>query len=212
MANPKEEKPVLHTKKHIARLERERRQTRLILYAFIGILVVVAGLITYSILYTKYLQAKEPVAKVGNVNIALGEWQARVQLERANLENEYNYYQQYAQFGLDVSSQLQSIQTQLGDPTKLGQTVLDNMIDEELIRQEAAKRGITVSKSEVDAAIQSAFQYYPGGSPTPTITPTAVTLPTLSPQTLALVTITPTSIKVINKVTINIFSKLPKSA
>ncbi len=32
MANPREEKPVLHTKKHLARLERERRQTNIILY------------------------------------------------------------------------------------------------------------------------------------------------------------------------------------
>ncbi len=43
----------------------------------------------------------------------------------------------------------------------MGQTVLDQMIDEELIRQEAAKRGITASKAEVDQAIQASYQYYP---------------------------------------------------
>ena len=43
MPNPREEKPVLHTKKHLARLERERRQTNIILFTFIGLLVIVAG-------------------------------------------------------------------------------------------------------------------------------------------------------------------------
>ena len=65
------------------------------------------------------------------------------------------------------------------------------MIDDELACQEAAKRGITVSEAEVDQAIQSAYSFYPNGSPTPTITPTGVSFPTLSPDTLAFVTLTP---------------------
>ena len=193
MPNPREEKPVLHTKKHLARLERERRQTNIILFTFIGILVIVAGLIGYAILYNTYLQAREPVAKVGNVNITVGEWQARVRLQTQNLQNQYAMYTQYGQmFGMDYSAQEQQIQSQLNDPTSLGQSVLDQLTDEELIRQEAAKLGITASQSEVDASIQADHNFYPNGSPTPTITPTDVTLSTLSPQTLALVTITPT--------------------
>ena len=193
MANPREEKPVLHTKKHLARLEREQRQTRIVLYTFIGILVIVAGLIAYAVLYNNYFQYSQPVAKIGNTTLTVGEWQARVRLQRGNLQSQYAMYQQYSQmFGMDLSQQLQQIQSQISDPTTLGQSVLDQMISEELVRQESAKRGITVSAAEVDAAIQSSYSFYPNGSPTPTITPTSVTLPTLSPQTLALVTITPT--------------------
>ena len=193
MPNPREEKPVLHTKKHLARLERERRQTNIILFTFIGLLVIVAGLIGYAVLYSTYLQARQPVAKVGNVNVTVSEWQARVRLQTQNLQNQYAMYQQYGQmFGMDYSQQEQQIQDQLNDPTSLGQSVLDQLTDEELIRQEAAKLGITVSKSEVDASIQGNYNFYPNGSPTPTITPTNVAFPTLSPQTLALVTITPT--------------------
>jgi len=193
MANPREEKPVLHTKKHLARLERERRQTNIIMYSFIGLLVIVAGLIGYAILYNDYFQARQPVAKIGNVNITVSEWQARVRLQTQSLQNQYALYQQYGQmFGMDYSQELQQIQSQINDPTSLGESVLDQMIDEELVRQEAAKRGIAVSKAEVDAAIQGSYSFYPNGSPTPTITPTAATFPTLSPQTLALVTITPT--------------------
>jgi parvulin-like peptidyl-prolyl isomerase len=193
MANPRENKPVLHTKKHIARLEREQLQTRIILFSFIGILVIAVGLIVYGYLDVKYFQALQPVAKVGNVNIPIGEWQARVRMQRGQLINQLQLYQQYTQyFGMDLSAQEQQVTLQLNDSTTLGQNVLDQMVNEELIRQEAAKRGITASKQEVDDAIQSAYQYYPNGSPTPTITPTPVNFPTLSPDTLKLVTITPT--------------------
>lgn len=193
MANPRENKPVLHTKKHIARLERERMQTRIILFSFIGLLVIVIGLLAYGYLDLNYLQSRRAIAKVGDVNITIGEWQARVRLERSRLINLDTQYQQYAQlFGIDTSSQVLQIENQLNSPTTLGQSVLDQMIDEELIRQESAKRGITASAEEIDRAIQSSYNYFPNGTPTPTITPTSVTFPTLSPDTLALVTITPT--------------------
>jgi parvulin-like peptidyl-prolyl isomerase len=70
--------------------------------------------------------------------------------------------------------------------------VLNQMIDEELVRQEATKRAITASTQEVDEAIQASYEYFPKGSPTPSITPSPVSPPTLSPETLKLVTITPT--------------------
>lgn len=193
MANPRENKPVLHTKKHIARQEREKFQTRLILFSFIGIVVIIVGLVVYGYLDVNYFQARRPVAKVGNVSIPVAEWQARVRMERGRLIGLLKQYQQYSQyFGMDLTSQEQQVSAQLDSPTTLGKTVIDQMIDEELIRQEAAKRGITASKAEVDEAIQASYQFYPKGTPTPTITPTPVKFPTLSPDTLALVTITPT--------------------
>ena len=44
----------------------------------------------------------------------------------------------------------------------------------------------------MEQEIQSQFNFYPNGSPTPTVTPTEVVYPTLMPNTLALVTLTPT--------------------
>lgn len=191
MARDRGEKPVVHTKKHLARLERERRQTRILLYSFIGIVIIVLGLVIYGYLDVTVFQLRQPVAKVGDTTITTAEFQARVRLERTRLLNIYMQYSQLSQLGLDVTSQLQQIQNTLNDSTTLGQNVLDQMINEEIIRQEAAKRGITISQQELEEAIQAAYRYYPNGTPTPTVTPTEITYPTLSPASLALVTATP---------------------
>jgi parvulin-like peptidyl-prolyl isomerase len=191
MARDRGEKPVVHTKKHLARLERERRQTRILLYSFIGIVIIVLGLVIYGYLDMTVFQLRQPVAKIGDTVITTGEFQARVRLERTRLLNVYMQYSQLSKLGLDVTTQLQQIQNTLNDNTTLGQNVLDQMINEEIIRQEAAKRGITVSDQELEEAIQAAYRYYPNGTPTPTITPTEITYPTLSPASLTLVTATP---------------------
>jgi parvulin-like peptidyl-prolyl isomerase len=191
MPDNRGEKPVVHTKKHIARLERERRQTRLILFSFIGILVIAVGLLVYGYLDISYLQLQKPVATVGDVKITTKEFQTRVKIQREGLINQMEQYSIYQQYGLDVSAQLQQMQSQLDDTASLGQSVLDSMIDEELIRQEAAKRGITVSDAEVEDAIRASQGYYPDGTPTPSVTPTEVILPTDSPDILKY--LTPTS-------------------
>lgn len=193
MPSERGKKPVVHTKKHLARLERERRQTRLILFTFIGILVITVGLLVYGYLDQTYFQFQQPVAKVGNVEISTRDFQTRVRLQRNSLINTYYQYAQFGQmFGMDISSQLQQIQSQLDNSQSLGLSILNQMIDEELIRQEAAKRGITVSDAQVEDAIRAAYSYFPNGSPTPTVTPTQVTEPTLSNDILKYVTATPT--------------------
>lgn len=177
--------PKAVTKKHIARLERERQQVRLIRTIAIGGIVLVALLLVYGYLNLNYLQLREPVAEVNGEVIATGEWQERVQLQRINLLNQYQeavFYQQ--NFGLDTAQQQQQIQFALQVPETLGQQVLDQMVDEALIRQEAEKRGITIPKEEVDKAVEAAYGFFPNGTPTPTITPTEFSLPTLSAKQL----------------------------
>ncbi|GAB4541041.1 MAG: hypothetical protein Fur002_08760 [Anaerolineales bacterium] len=190
--------PVMH-KKHIARLERERQQSRLILYSFIFIVVAVIGLIGYALIDQTYLQLKRPVAKIGETKISVENFQARVRLYRQQLLGQYNIYYQYQQFGLNVQSQLDQISSLLNAPEEIGQTVLDQMVNEELIRQEAAKRGITASPQKVEEAIQSQFNYFPNGSPTPTVTPTENPLlampsatPSLTPEVPYTATAAPT--------------------
>lgn len=187
-------KPKVQSKKHIARLERERRQVRLIKFIAIGVVVAVILIVAYGYVDMVYLQGLQPVAEVNGDKITTKEFQARVSLQRNQLLNQYVRYLQYQQvFGLDVNSQLEEIQTSLDTPVSVGQQVLDTMINEILIRQEAERRGISVTSKEVEQFTRSQFGFYPDGTPTPTITPTEVIVnyPTLSAEQLELVTVTP---------------------
>jgi peptidyl-prolyl cis-trans isomerase D len=187
-------KPKVQSKKHIARLERERRQVRLIKFIAIGVVVAVILIIAYGYVDMVYLQGLQPVAEVNGDKITTKEFQARVSLQRNQLLNQYVRYLQYQQaFGLDVNSQLEEIQTSLDTPVSVGQQILDTMINEILIRQEAERRDISVTNEEVEQFTRSQFGFYPDGTPTPTITPTEVIVnyPTLSTEQLELVTVTP---------------------
>jgi len=190
MDNESGKKPGLH-KKHVARLERERQQSRMILYVFIGIIAAVVLLLGYGYLDIKYLQLQRPVAKVGETEILAKQFEAHVRLQRQQLLGQYNTFKQYEQFGMDVQSQLSQIQSQLSAPENIGQTVLDQLINDELIRQEAKKRGIVIDKAELDKMVEGAFRYYPDGSPTPSPTPTEFTLPDAPAEAFKVVTKTP---------------------
>src|SRR6185295_2365381 len=187
--------PRVVSKKHIARLERERRQVNLIRVIAIAGIVIVAGLLLYGYLKLNVLLFREPVAEVNGVKITTGEWQERVRFQRVQMLNVYNQYSFYQQnFGVDYSQQMQQIVSQLSSPEVIGQQALDQMVDDILIKQEAKKRGITVTEAEIEESVRGNFGFYPDGTPTPTITPTDVTLPTMSSQQLTLYppTLTPT--------------------
>ena len=182
------------SKKHIARLQKERQQIRTIMYVTISIVVLVVILIGYGILSQTVLRGRQPVARVGGESITTKSFEAHVRLTRQQMISQYQQYIQFAQmFGLDpntdstIGNTLQQIQLQLDDTASLGESVLNQMVDNVIIRQEAEKRGIIISAEEVDKAIQDAFGYFPDGTPTPTIVPTSIIFPTLNATEKALV-------------------------
>src|SRR4030042_1927742 len=70
---------------------------------------------------------------------------------------------------------LDQLKAQL-EPTTMGEQTLGRMIQEVLIRQEAARRGITASEDEITKRIQEDFGYIEGGP-----TATSTLFPTLAP-------------------------------
>jgi parvulin-like peptidyl-prolyl isomerase len=187
-------------RKHVAHLEVVRRQDRAIRIGAIIIALLVIGIVSYGILSnTVFLQYRQ-VASVNGDVIRVSEFQKQVKLYRLELINRFQQYYQFAQmFGVqdplndpNFGGALQQIYSQLNVPENAGQQVLDLLINDRLIRQEAARRGITVSAEDVDKALQEGLGYYASGTPTPTLTATPFELPALNPTQLALVTITPT--------------------
>jgi peptidyl-prolyl cis-trans isomerase D len=197
---PDEEVKKIVTKKHLARLEREQIQRRYLITGVTIALVLVVGVIIYGILDQMIFQYQKTVATVGTDKITQGDFQTRVRYARWQLVQQYSRTEQMAQMFGGLSSgngsyfqnSLKQIQSQLDNASVLGDNILDAMIDERVIEQEAAIQGITVTDKEVDDAIQEAFGFYANGTPTPQSTRALAPTSTLSAVQLAIITITPT--------------------
>ena len=111
--------------------------------------------------------ARMPVAVVNGQEISTATFQARVSLAQWNLTNQYFNLQQILQtLGDDPAtlaayqSQLADISQQLANPLFVGSSILDLLIEEELLAQEAARRGIEVSEEEVDKSIEEGLGFF----------------------------------------------------
>lgn len=189
MANEKPTKAI--SKKHLARVERERRQAKLITIFSIAIIAAVIGLIGYGILNETVLVNRRPILTVNGEEITVREFKVRVKAQRQQMIDMYmQYYQLYMMFGMDPTQDqsLNSLAAQIEDTTQLGTDVFTAMLENALIRQYAEANGIVVTDEEIDEAIRVAFEYYPDGTPVPTPTSTLPAYSTLSPEQLALMT------------------------
>ena len=188
------------TKKEIRLSKKVQRQRQMILIAVAIVGFVIVVLLAFGF-YQEYMaKPAEPVAVVGDVPIRTDAYQKMVRYYRSNLKNQLALLQEQlarldpndesTQFMSQYYQQnIEELQNQIMDSQTLGQQALDDMIDDESIRQEAARRGIVVTPEEVQLEIETQFGYE-RNPPTPTPTPitTTVTItptPTVAPMTLA---------------------------
>jgi parvulin-like peptidyl-prolyl isomerase len=188
-----ENKPKPTTKKHEARLAREKRQKRLVTGIVGGVLVVVIVLVAYGILYNEVFKKNQAVAKVGNTKITVEQFVKRVQYERLSYVESFTQYAASGYASL-FQSYLLEMQNTLDNYVQFGSDVLDKMIDEAVLSAKAKELGITITDEEIEKELERGFGFFPNGTPTPTATVEVVYLPTstLSAEQLAIVTITPT--------------------
>jgi parvulin-like peptidyl-prolyl isomerase len=184
-------------RKQQVRRAREQRQERVLFLALGGVVALIVLVLGIGYYQENIGKLNNPIATVNGTSVTVRDYQINLRYQDGSLMSQLNSAQSnLSQIGTDPSTQfLKSyFQQQLSDVvTKiltLPQTELDTMIDDTLIRQEAAKRGITVSADEIDQEIERQFGYQ-RATPTPTAgpspTPTETGTPTLTP------TITPTS-------------------
>ncbi len=157
--------PNIKTKKHIAREKREQKMTRqvIILASIVGL--VILGLVLYGAISQFIIRPRTTVAEVGEKTITVRDFEKQVQYSRVQLLNQvytyYSYYQQFPDFGASFLEYAQSLASELMQTEKLGGDVLDEMINDIIIREEAAERGITVSEEEIDEALYDASVFIP---------------------------------------------------
>ncbi|HEX9019593.1 MAG TPA: peptidylprolyl isomerase [Anaerolineaceae bacterium] len=156
------------TKKHLARLERERMQQRYLVIGTVVVLVLVVGLVIYGVLDQTILKSLRPVAKAGNTTITASAFQKEVKFTRFQYIDQLRQMTSNQIFLQFYGSYIQQIYTQLQSSNTLGQQVINSMVEDAIVQQEAKKRNITVSDAEVNTAFQAAFGYFPNGTQTPT--------------------------------------------
>jgi len=191
------------TKKHLARAERDRILRRWLLTASALVAALVLGLIAYGWAEQKLINPGRAVAEVNGEAISARHLKARTELAKESLLAQGSQIQELitafggeATFTSSLQQQLEQIASLLQDEASLQRSVLDTLVEETLIRQEANRRGIVVSEEDVTKAIEAAFGFYPNGTPTPlpTSTPRATftPAPTLTPTAGPSPTVTPT--------------------
>ena len=160
---------------------------KLIVLAF-GILVVLILGVGY--VRESFLRGRETVAEVHGQTITLNDVVERARPRSKIFDDQIRLYT--AQGLSQQTPQLISQKNQLPD------TTLDQMIEEIIVKREAASRGIEVTDSEVEAKLQEILaeqdalsQPAPTSTPTPLVTssPTATLSPSVTPS--ATVTSTP---------------------
>ena len=171
------------TRKQIARSKKARREQRMIIIGLTVVSVVIAVVLGLGLYQEYVVKPASPVAVVDGVPIRTDTYQkmvgyrrflilnyiANLQAQKAQLDptNESSQFlAQYLQQGIDEA------QTQM---ITVDMQVLDDLIDEELIRQEAAKNGLSVTEQEINDAIQREVARGAGFVTAPDATATAAT-------------------------------------
>jgi parvulin-like peptidyl-prolyl isomerase len=168
----------------LSRREREERYRR---WLYIGagvVLALVVALAAAGLYQSLVVAPASPVATVNGVPIRTDTYQRWVQYRRYDLRTSLarirsqlaqldpNNADQQTLYAM-LSQQQQELQNRA---MSLTMTTLDELIDAELIRQEAARRGLTVTPEEVSTEIEHLFGYNLS-QPSPVPTPITATAP-----------------------------------
>jgi len=202
MAKQSRKQEVGLTRKQVSLSRRDQQARTRLLIGIVVVSVVVLGVIAAGLLTELVFKPSAPIAVVNGTKITTAQYQKLVRYQR----NSYSNYLRTLgneKAGIDANDQKNAFMIQYYDQMitqaqteyeGLGQSVLEQMIEDKLIRQGAAQEGVAVTEDDVDQQIEKIFGYQrtpptPTTVPTPapaqegTPTPTIEPLPTSTPVT-----------------------------
>jgi parvulin-like peptidyl-prolyl isomerase len=179
--------------KPVSRKQRSRREKELLYrrWLIIGASVVLGAAVVvlgWGIVQEYVLKPRRPVAVVHGDAIPLDDYQRLVQYRRLVYQSNLNQMQaELVQLDAEDESKSfirqiyeQQVQTYQNLLMGVGANTLEEMIQDRVIRQEAARRGIVVTPDEVQVDIEEQFDYL-RNPPTPA--PTLEPVPTIALST-----------------------------
>lgn len=164
------------SRRQLSKWEREQHQQRLLYLGGAALVLVLVLIFGFGLLYDNVLRANETVAQVGSQNITAGQLLDEVRPEARAIDA------QAKQIGGGASA---ANLNQYVDQQKrqLPDQAMNDLLDATIVQQEADRRGITVSQSEIDDRMQQvAASYQAASNPTPTAEASASASPSPSPS------------------------------
>ncbi len=156
------------TRRQSARRAQEMLLERKMIWGAVALGVIIVLVLGYGLVKQLIIDERQPVMQVGTTNIPAGQYQRRVKYERALVRATINTYNNYitqfsqmdpenaASFTQQFESEIANLQNQLRPELAVlfGSDVLDKMAEEELVRQEAAARGIVITPAQMEETIR----------------------------------------------------------
>ena len=168
-----------------SRWQREQQQQRMLYLAVAALVVLVAAIFAGGLIFDNVVRANKVVAQIGPDSITDAQLLDEVKSQARVIDAQAKSLGGGAA-GANITSYVDQQKRSLPD------SVLNQMIDDRIIQQEAARRGISVSPSDVDdKERQSIADYKAATSPTPEPSPTAEASPTSEAGGAALTSATP---------------------
>ncbi len=165
------------TEKKLTRRQRSRRDKdaqvkRTLIWIAVAVGALIVLIIGYGLLNEYVIKARTPVAKVGDTTITTKEFQSRLNYQRTMAQLQLSQYQTYLSqlnpndpsqqmFYQQVQMAADNLENQLSPEMaeNFGSQLLDQMIEETLIYQEAQERGIKVPDPEIQQEIELMMGY-----------------------------------------------------
>jgi parvulin-like peptidyl-prolyl isomerase len=172
MAKSRRQQSKEPTKKQIARSRREREQRNRILIGLGIVAAMVVGIALAGLYDQLIAKPSRPVAVVNGTRIRSDDYQDRVRYARFLLDTRLlNLQTALSRMDPEEPGNEFLIQyyEQIADQTQqqrlvVDQQIVDDMIEEELVRQKAAEEGLSVSEDEVDEALRAGIASMSGFS------------------------------------------------